>query len=94
MQEVGKILIGIIILFLAFPIGDFLRSKTKDELKQGKPWLILIIYTSLLGGLVGLMIGLDWLLFTSFFIAIVTSRSLKKEKKNGKTKEKKREAKK
>lgn len=93
MQEVEKLILGIVVLILAFPIGDFLRKKTLDELKQGKPWFILITYTTLISGFIGLLIKIDWLMFSSFFIAIVTSRSLKKEK-NGKKEKQKRKTKK
>lgn len=64
-------------LVLGIPIGDFLAKATKDEKKQGQFWFRLIIILSLIGGFIGLIIGNDIILFTFFFIAIVTSRSLK-----------------
>ncbi|MBU1129421.1 MAG: hypothetical protein KJ949_02195 [Nanoarchaeota archaeon] len=79
MPEIFKLLFGIFVLILGVPIGDFLARVTKDELKQGKKWFKLIVVLSLIGGLIGLIISNDVLMFTFFFIAIVTSRSLKKQ---------------
>ena len=77
MQQIIKILIGILILLLGFPIGSFLARVTKEELKSGQKWFKLIIILSLIGGFVGLIIKDDVLMFSLFFIAIVTSRGLK-----------------
>jgi len=65
-------------LVLAFPIGEILARKTKEELKAGKKWFKLIIYISLFGGVAGMLIRNDVLMFSFFFIALVTSRSLRK----------------
>ena len=78
MLEVYKILIGIGILILGFPIGSLLAHFTKEELKDGRKWFRRIIFLSLVGGLIGLLIGNDALMFSLFFIAIVTSQSLRK----------------
>ena len=78
MQEIFKLFIGVLVLILGIPIGNFLAKKTKEELKDGKKWFKLLIVLSLIGGFIGLIIGNDTILFTFFFIAIVTSRSLKK----------------
>jgi len=78
MQEIFKLLIGIVVLILGIPIGNFLAKQTKEELKEGKKWFKLLITLSLIGGFIGLIIGNDILLFTFFFIAIVTSRSVRK----------------
>ena len=77
MQEIIKLLFGILVLILGIPIGNFLARVTKDELKQGKKWFKLIVVLSLILGLIGLIISNDILMFTFFFIAIVTSQSLK-----------------
>lgn len=81
MQEVFKILIGIAILILGIPIGDILARNTKEELKDGKKWFLLIIGICIVGAIINLIISNDALLFTFLFIAIVTSRSLKVKKK-------------
>ena len=78
MQQIIKILIGIIILLLGFPLGSYLAKQTKEELSSGQKWFKLIIIISLIGGAIGLILGTDVLLFSFFFIAIVTSRSLKR----------------
>ncbi|MBT4377094.1 hypothetical protein HOD29_07005 [archaeon] len=76
MLEMLKILIGIGVLVLGYFIGNVLRHKTKDEMKDGRIWFKIIVYLSLVGGIVGLIIGDDVLMFSLFFIAIVSSRSL------------------
>ena len=77
-MEMVKLLIGILILALGYPIGSYLARLTKEELAVGQKWFKLIILASLVGGFVGLIIQDDILMFSFFFIAIVTSRSLKK----------------
>ncbi len=76
MQEIIKLLFGVLVLILGIPIGNLLAKVAKDELKQGRKWFKLIVNLSLLGGLIGLIISNDVLMFAFFFIAIVTSRSL------------------
>jgi hypothetical protein len=78
MQEVIKLSIGILILALGYLLGNLLAKYNKEELKAGKFWFRLIVTISLLGGFIGLIIQNDVLLFSFFFIAIVTSRSLRK----------------
>ena len=72
-----NLIIGIFVLILGIPIGNFLASKTKSELKSGQVWFKLIIFLSLIVGFVGLWINDDVLMFTMFFVAVVTSRSLR-----------------
>ena len=78
MIEIYKLLIGILFLLIGFPLGNYLAKQTKDEQKQGQKWFKLIIIFSLIGGAVGLIIRNDVLLFSFFFMALVTSRSLKR----------------
>jgi len=80
MQDFMKILIGIIVLVLGVFIGNLLAKFTTEELKTGQSWFKIIIILSLIGGVIGLIVGNDILMFTMFFIAIVTSRSLKIKK--------------
>ena len=80
MQELYSFALGIILLALGIPIGNLLAKVTKEELKPGKNWFKLIIILSLIGAVVFLFIRNDALLFTFLFIAVVTSRSLKKTK--------------
>ena len=80
MQDIMKILIGIIVLVLGVFIGNLLAKLTKEELKTGQGWFRIIIILSLIIGVIGLIIGDDILMFSMFFIAIVTSRSLKVKK--------------
>ena len=90
MQEVFKILIGIAVLLLGIPIGDLLAKNTKDELKEGKKWFIIIIFLSMIGAVLNLIFSNDALLFTFLFIAIVTSRSIVKRKNKIKQKQAKK----
>jgi len=80
MEEMIKILIGIIVLIMGVPIGNILAHSTREELKSGQKWFRLIVVVSLVSGFIGLIIGNDFLMFSFFFVAIVTSRSLKNEK--------------
>ena len=84
MAEFIRLIIGIIVLLLGIPLGNWLAKTTKEELKAGKKWFKRIVILSLVGVLVGLASGNDVVLFTSAFIAIVTSRSLKNQKSNEK----------
>lgn len=76
MLEIFKLLIGIGVLILGIPIGNLLAKNTKEELKSGQKYFRILSFTGLIGGLIGLIIQNDVLLFSFFFIAIVTSRSL------------------
>ena len=78
MIELIKLSIAILILILGIPIGNYLAKETKEELRSGKKWFKRIVILSLLGVLIGLVTGNDVLLFSFAFIAIVTSRSLRK----------------
>lgn len=78
MQEIVKLAIGTLVLFLGIPIGEILASRTKEELGKGRKWFKIIVITGLIGGFSGLIAGNDIVLFSFFFIAIVTSRSLTK----------------
>lgn len=73
-----EVIIGIIILVLGIPIGNFLANQTKEELKQGQKWFKLIIILCLIGAIITAIIRNDFLLFGLLFIAIVTSRSLRR----------------
>jgi len=77
MQELIRLIIGIAVLLLGIPLGDFLARVTNDEQEKGQWWFRFIILLALIGGFVGLIIGNDIILFTFFFIAIITSRSLR-----------------
>jgi len=79
MEEIYKLIIGITILLLGIPIGSYLAKITKEELRKGQKWFKLIIISSLIGAIVSLFLTNDVLLFSFLFIAIVTSRSLKKD---------------
>lgn len=79
MQEIIKILLGIIILVLGIPIGIILAKNTKEELRKGRKWFITLIVICFIGAVWNLIIPNDALLFTFLFIAVVSSMSLKKK---------------
>lgn len=80
MEDVIKILISIGVLILGYFLGNILRSQTKDEQKDGRKYFIILTIFGLVFGFIGLILGKDWLMFSSFFIAVVTSRNLKMSK--------------
>lgn len=71
-------LIGIGVLILGIPLGNLLARATKEELKNRRVLFKTLIILSLVGAIIFLILGNDALLFGLLFIAIVTSRSLKK----------------
>lgn len=77
MNEWLQLTIGTLALIMGFPIGNILRKKTMDEQVQGKKYFILLTIIGLLGGIFGLILKKDWMLFTFLFIAIVSSRSIR-----------------
>ena len=79
MLESLKIIIGTFILILGIPIGNLLAGYTKEELKDGRKWFNLLIFIGLIGGITGLIIGNDSLMFSFLFIAVVSSRSLRRK---------------
>lgn len=81
MQEVIKLLLGIAVLILGIFIGEILAKNTPEELKDGKKWFYLILIACFVGAILSLIFRNDVLLFTFLFIAIVTSRSIKRKKK-------------
>ncbi len=80
MQEVFRVLIGVGVLILGFPVGILLARLAKDELKQGQPWFKLIITLSFIGAIISLIFQSDAFFFSCLFFTAVTSMSLKKNK--------------
>jgi len=77
MQESIKLIIGIFVLMLGIPIGNFLAKITKEELKKNQKWFKVIIFVSGIGAIISLILWNDILLFIFLFTAVVTSRSFK-----------------
>ena len=80
MQEILKLIIGTFVLVLGFPVGNYLKKLTKDEKKDGQKWFRILTLVSLVIGFFGLITLNDWLMFSFFFVAVVTSRSLIQKK--------------
>lgn len=78
MQEEIKLIIGVAFLLFGILIGNLLAKFTKEELTEGRVWFFLVTWVGLIGGFIGLILSNDILMFSLFFIAIVSSRSLKK----------------
>ena len=70
MQEILKIIIGIAVLVLGIPIGNILAKNTKEELKDGRKWFLLLILISFMGAVISLAYGEDALLFTFSIITM------------------------
>ena len=68
MQELIRIIIGVVVLGLGIPIGNYLARLTKEELKPGKKWFSLIILLALIGAVFALIFRNDALLFGLLFI--------------------------
>jgi uncharacterized membrane protein YeaQ/YmgE (transglycosylase-associated protein family) len=77
-MEYYQLIVGIIFLICGFFSGNLLAKATKEELKSGKKWFKLLIIISLIGAVVFLFIKKDAILFAFLFMAVVTSRSLKR----------------
>jgi hypothetical protein len=77
MQEIIKLLIGVLVILLGIPIGNYLAKVTKEELKSGQKWFKLIIVLSFIGIVLSLIFRNDVILFSFLFISIITSRSLR-----------------
>ena len=77
-MELVKYLIAILVVFLAFPIGSYLRKITGDEVVKGKRYIALIFYLSVLMSVVSLILRKDYLVFTFLFFLVVSYQSLKK----------------
>jgi len=75
-----ELIIGLIILLLGIPLGSFLAKLTKEELGEGQKWFRIVIIFGVVGTIISLYLRNDYLLFTSLFIIIVTSRSLRFKK--------------
>ena len=65
-------ILEVIILILAFPVGYLIAYWTRDELIQGRKWFKMIIIASILGGFWFFIIGEDYISLTLIFILIST----------------------
>ncbi|MEX0921103.1 MAG: hypothetical protein WDZ62_02465 [Candidatus Pacearchaeota archaeon] len=76
MEESIMFIIGIVILILGFPLGNFLARITKEELKSGQKWFKILIILFSVASIISILTKNDILLFTFLFMIIITSRSL------------------
>lgn len=65
-------LLEIIILALAFPVGFLLAYMTKEELVQGRKWFRVIIIVSILGSIWFFLTKQAYISLTLLFILIAT----------------------
>ena len=77
MEEVYKFAIGITILFLGIPIGNFLAKITREELKFGKRWFKILALACAIAILPSLFLKNYVMFFSLLFMIVVISRSLK-----------------
>ncbi len=78
MVDIFKVLIGIIVLTGGYFLGNFLAFKTKEEIEKGQIYFKILTMGGLFGGFVGMIIKNDVIMFSLFFVAVLSSRSLKK----------------
>jgi len=71
----NELIVGVLVLVLAFPLGSYLRKLTLDEQKQGKKWFFYIMILGIIGAVVSLIFRQDAYLFTSLFVAIIALQS-------------------
>ena len=79
MEGYVQLLIGILFLLAGVPVGNFLAEKTKEELAENQKRFRTLIIISVSGSVAGIILKNDIVLFSFLFIAIVTSRSLRKK---------------
>jgi len=65
-------LLEIILLILAVPVGFLLAWMARDELVQGRKWFKILIIVGVVLGIWFYLTGLDVESFSSFFVAIVS----------------------
>ena len=70
-----ELLIGVLALILAFPLGSYLRKLTLDEQKQGKKWFFYIMILGVLSAIVSLIFRNDVLMFTFLFTSMIALQS-------------------
>ena len=80
MEEIVKLLFGVAFLVVGCFVGDYLARITEEELNCGENWFKLIIFICMVGGVVGLIMKNDAVLFTFAFMIIITLRSLNYKK--------------
>ena len=73
----NELVIGILVLILAFPLGSYLRKLTLDENKQGKKWFFYIMILGIIGAVASLIFRNDVLMFTFLFTAVIALQSWK-----------------
>jgi len=76
-EEMLKLTIGIFVLILGIPLGKLLSRITLEEMEIGKSWFKTIVWVSLIGGIICLFLKEDFLMFSFFFITIVTTQNIK-----------------
>jgi len=71
----NELVVGILVLILAFPIGSYLRKLTLDEQKQGKKWFFYLMVLGVTGAVVSLILRNDVMMFTSLFASVIALQS-------------------
>ena len=69
-------IIEIFVLLTAVPIGYFISYLTKDELKSGEKWFRVLIISSILIGILFILLGEFYISWTAGFVFIVSLISL------------------
>lgn len=68
--------LNILILVLAIPIGLLIAKMARDELVQGKPWFRILIIASIIAGIWFYLTGQTYITWTAGFAFVVALISL------------------
>jgi len=71
-MEIINIILSVVILLLSIPIGFLIAHLTREELRQGRKWFLMIILICLIGLIITLFMSIYYLTLTFAFIIILT----------------------
>ena len=71
-------LLNLLLLFLAIPVGFLIAWLSHDELRAGRKWFFALMIFSLIGAVVFLIYGTNYASWTFGFVFIVTGISYAK----------------
>ena len=71
---------AILAVFLAFPLGSWLKRVAKEESIQGREYIALIFYFSIILSIIYLILRQEYAVFTFLFVLVISFQSLRKGK--------------
>jgi ABC-type Fe3+ transport system permease subunit len=76
------VILEILLLIVAIPVGLWIAWATKEELTQGRPWFRVLIIVSIIGVIGFWIYGFSWISWTFGFVGILSLISFVKSYKN------------